>query len=210
MMKTLYKILLATLFIVTITTTVFAQDEEEIEFDPIHKTILPGDGYLTIDEKYEKNSSLYLVGDELTFKSIKLEQAIFGFQLPVNPKQDYTIEFTFSKPKMKTSFITIGTNDYSLILGPKLATVYLENQNSVFSDKKYKMPEGKIKNELVCKIVRSKRNMTFFINDQYLCETQVKNIIDPNALGFVIAFSSSKSEMQLKSIRIDQGPDSDD
>lgn len=205
-MNTIYKLFFAAVVVMTASPTILAQNEDEIEYDPIHSTILPGDGRLHIQENHGKNSSVFLIGDELMFKSHKGEPAQLEFELPLNPIQDYTLELTFITSNLNKGFVFFGSDLFFMRLGPKLVQV-LTQQETVFEDKKWKWPKSEVKDELVCKIERHKKNYTFFVNNTYVCETTINQY--GSSFPFIITLSGSKSEILLKSIRVDQGAEND-
>lgn len=213
-MKYFIKLSFALLLSAVSFTPAFSKEDEDLEFEPIHETILPGEGRLKIDEYYDKNNSLRLVGDELVFESKKLNLVETTFELPVNPQQDYTIEYTLNIPSIKNSAVIIGTNEMAtsfgslgIVKGGKGISV-CSNGIEVFKDKKWKIPESSNKNECVVKFEKRKKIITLFINGKYVFEVTTKDI-QPRYI-VTMALMSLKGTMTLQSIKIDQGPEVED
>ena len=208
-MKSLFKFLVVVIAVFSFTTDCLAQNDREDEFEPIHKTIVPGDGYLKFEEKYDKNSSVMLTGDDLMFKSKKSQPAVASFDMPLNPMQDYTLELTFAMPNLKTSILVISSDVFAMFIGQRHMDVVKIPEDHVFVDTKWKMPKLDNKDEVICKIVRRKKILTFYVNNKYVCETTINPI--SSSFPFGIQFINVKSgEMLLKSIRLDQGPETDE
>ena len=210
-MKSLFKFLVVVIAVFSFTTDCLAQNDREDEFEPIHKTIVPGDGYLKFEEKYDKNSSVMLTGDDLMFKSKKSQPAGAAFYLPLNPTQDYTLELTFAVPNLKSckSIMVIQSDVFAMCIGYKSVDIAILPQDHVFVDTNWKMPKLDNKDEVICKIVRRKKILTFYVNNKYVCETTTNQI--SSSFPFGIQFINVKSgEMLLKSIRLDQGPETDE
>lgn len=208
-----------------VTFSGYAQDyeaEEEITYEPIHATILPTS--LNIEEDYNKKFSVGFEGDELVIKINKLDLKGFGkggnaqekmplvsFKLPVDPRKDYVIELDFTCPKFKSDAITMVFNFYSLTLLKKV--FFLQNaltKETFNNPKKWSLPEGPDKDKIIIKIERRNKILTFFANGAYLGEFKdVKT--DIKETGLIIGLTGGKGDtLILNSIKVDQGPVSDD
>ncbi|MDE6279135.1 MAG: hypothetical protein K2M05_04100, partial [Paramuribaculum sp.] len=141
-MKTIYKLIFPIIAILSSSSLVSGQNDNTIEFEPIHSTFLPSDKSFLVDEKFGTNSSVYFVGDELMLQSSKKEAAAAIFALPINPFADFTVEFSFNCPSLNNSSVNIGASDIALSVGFKSNVYVFKNQQQVFSDHKWKIPEG--------------------------------------------------------------------
>ncbi|MDE6279678.1 MAG: hypothetical protein K2M05_06860, partial [Paramuribaculum sp.] len=72
------------------------------------------------------------------------------------------------------------------------------------------IPEGEKKNDLICKIEKRNRIITIFVNNKFVYETEIRNTGDTGLAFFVALNSTKKGELLLKSIRVDQGPETQD
>lgn len=185
-------------------------DIEEREFSPIHATLNPGNSPLNFDEVYNKNASLYTNGDALFIKVGKLNTVISNaVVLPINAYEDYTLEYTF-KFKADNGIITIGSNNYSIAFGMNTVVITTLENNSTDQEtfKKWKIPQGKEKGYVVCKIVKSKNIVSFFLNDKFVTEISV----NPKSSEYQLAIAASglKVEAELQSVRIDQGAETEE
>lgn len=225
-MKKFFKYFLTVIVTVVPGFTMLAQEDEDIKFEPIHSTILPGSGTMRFEEVYEKKSMITTNGDALMFKcNLPLKTNIV--ELPINAMQDYTMEFTFNIPKFK-GWIIMNFSGFTIAFTKKKAMAkpvdldmsnkdYTEEKKSnslssnIFGiykqlDKQFKMPVGVEKNQYVCKIIKRKKIITIFINNKFLTEFNIKPT--SSTLEFDICFFLTEGELQ--SIRLDQGPENDD
>ena len=127
-MKKIYRLIFPIITILSYGTLVSAQNDDTIEFEPIHSTLLPSYGTFTIEDRYDKNSSVFFVGDELMLQSNKMETADALFTLPINSSEDFAVEFSFNSPSLKNSMVSIGTNDFALTIGYKTNIIVLLNK----------------------------------------------------------------------------------
>lgn len=211
------KFLIAALWCLIFVQPAFAQDEveEEIKFDPIHSTLLMSNSQFSFEEKYEKNSSVYLSGDDLIFKSKKSETAGAEFKnpLPLNFKQDFTISLNLSAKKFSsTSVFVISLNEWYFFVSPTITMILTGDTNSLApkylfqTEKKWKFPKSPIKDEIIIKIERRKKNLILFINNEYVGEATISKSILGNATGITLSYTNAKGgEIALKSITLDQG-----
>lgn len=211
------KFFIAALWCLIFVLPAFAQDdmEEEIKFDPIHSTLLMSNRQFSFEEKYEKNSSVYLSGDDLVLKSKKGEAAVVVFKtpLPINFNQDFTISFNLSTKKFpQTSLINISINDWGFVISPITTMLLTADANTraikyLFqTEKKWKFPKSPIKDEIIIKIERRKKNLILFINNEYVGEATISKSSTGNMTVFGLTYGNGKSgEITLKSITLDQG-----
>lgn len=205
--------------VMTVTCGFFAYAEDEAEdvreFQPIHATISPGDGTLRFEENYSNKAMISTDGEFLNFKSGKGTIMTNTIELPINGQQDYTMEFTFNLPTFG-GFITMMFNRYGVLLTKKGAQAFTaENAanagvygggglvNNVLAKAKLtKIPAGKEKNQFVCKIVKRKKIVTIFVNDQFITEFTDKVPGSKLEMDLTFAFGT---EGRLQSVRLDQG-----
>ena len=214
-MKKFSKYVLTVILAVASSFTVFADESEEIEFEPIHATITPGSGTLKFEEVYSKKAMIATNGDALIFKSGKEIIMTNPIDLPINAMEDYTMEFTFQIPKFG-GCVMMTFSDYDVLFSKKNASAFSEGLGDInnavdnknvalkflFSKNKFKMPVGKEKNQFVSKIVKRKKIVTVFLNDQYVSEFNVKPM-SPKIDLVLVFFGENEGELQ--SIRLDQG-----
>ena len=212
-MKKFSKYVLTVILAVGSVFTVFADESEEIEFEPIHATITPGSGTLKFEEVYSKKAMIATNGDALIFKSGKEIIMTNPIDLPINAMEDYTMEFIFQIPKFGGAVI-LNFSGYYILFSKKKASASVVDSDDVvkskeelfgrflFSRNLVKIPAGKEKNQFVCKIVKRKKIVTVFLNDQYVSEFNVKPMSPKLELvmGFFVG-----TEGELQSIRLDQG-----
>ena len=206
-----------------VTFSGYAEDyeaEEEIEYEPIHATILPTS--LKIEENYNKRYSVGFEGDAIAFTINKLDikalakgvntlenMPFVAFKLPVDPRKDYVIELDFTT-NLKKDGIVLALNNYSLSLMKKLFILQNVSTREVISPKKWSLPEGADKDKVIVKIEKRNKILTFFANGAYLGEFKdAKN--DHKETELVVGFVGGKgSKLLLNSIKVDQGPVTDD
>lgn len=226
-MKNIFKYALTMIMTVTSCYTAYAQETEDYEdmvFEPIHATISPGNGTLGIEEVYGKKSMIATNGDALLIKSGNESIKTNTFELPLNAMEDYTMEFTFVLPKFG-GWVTMNFSGYSIMFSKKMADAqamdsmdnnpaagmnidssFLKTAFGKNPQKKFKMPAGKEKDQVICKIVKRKKIVTVFLNGQYVAEFNVKPMHPILKLNIDFTF---KTEGVLQSIRLDQGPEED-
>lgn len=190
--------------------SVYADDNDN-EFEPIHATIAPGNGILKFEETSGKKASVFTNGDALIFSISRFKEANTWTTLPINAQQDYTLEFKFKIIK-GDCLITIGSDMYTITFGKKIAAVDVSGGQGVFSKQKvqkWKTPEGEEKGVITCKIVKHRSIITFYLNDKYVSELNVKPDMSLYRIG-ISCLALKSSEVELQSVRIDQGPETDD
>lgn len=211
------------LFVVTFSG--YAQDyeaEEEVTYEPIHTTILPTS--LNIEENYNKNFSVGLEGDELVLRIKKLDfkdlakgsnvlekMPKASFKLPIDPRKDFVIELDFTCPKFKNDCITIFLNSYFIQLIKKMFILQnIVTHEIINSPKKWSLPVGSNKDKVNIKIEKRNKILTIFANSVFLGEFKdAKNLFKETELS--IGLTGGKgSTLILNSIKVDQGPISDD
>lgn len=183
---------------------------EEREFAPIHATLNPGTSPLNFEEVYNKNASLYTNGDALFIKVGKFNTVTSNaVVLPINAYEDYTLEYTF-KFKADKGVITIASNNYAIAFGMNtvIITTLVNNSSDQETFKKWKIPQGKEKGYVVCKIVKSKNIVSFFLNDKFVTEISV----NPKSSDYLLAIAASglKLEAELQSVQINQGAETEE
>lgn len=207
-MKNIFKYIMMVAMTFIFGVNAFA--DEVAEYDPIHATLLPGSSELKFEENYGKNSAIILNGDYLKLKSKKGEPAkTNGVMLPVNALKDYTLELCFNISKLGMGSVAVGTQYYSVSFGKKgLVTVWCR-PNETFNFPKWKMPKGNDKNQVIVKIINSKNTVSIFLNDKYV--TEFKSQPEGPELLMMILCNCflGQSEVELESIKIDQGPEID-
>ncbi len=178
-----------------------------MEFDPIHATITPGSGRLKFEDKFiDKKNYIVSNGDALLIKSSLLNAVnTNGVVLPIDAMQDYTLEFTFKTIK-GNAITSVATVDYGVFFGPMNYGII---NGGTSQNIKWKMPKNSEKGVVTCKIVRHKNTVTFYLNDKYL--TEITNKPQNRILFMAITCTSlsKSSEIELQSIRLDQGAEND-
>lgn len=180
---------------------------EELEFDPIHATIMPGSGRLKFEDQFiDKNNYIVSNGDALLIKASLLNVITTnGVELPIDAMQDYTIEFKFKTIKGNAN-TTISINDYGLFYGLKDNGII---NGGTSQSIKWKMPKNSEKGVVTCKIVRHKNTVTFYLNDKYMTEITNKPQNKQLFMSILFTSQSKSSEIELQSIRLDQGAEND-
>lgn len=199
-MNTIYRFLCAIIAFSICEPIVNAQNNDK-DFEPIHSTLYPTDPSFSIIDRYGKNSSVYFVGDELMLQSSKNETALAAFPLPINPANNYSAEFSFNCPSLKHSIISIGTNNVALNIGFKSNVSVFTNNQQVYSEKKWKIPEGEEKNDLIIKFEKRNRILTIYINNKFVYETEIQHSANHNsafyeALNYAKNLNSTKTQKQ--------------
>lgn len=182
--------------------SVYAQSEDEIKYEPVHSTILPGDGRLQIVEKNDRKAFVYISGDDLVLTS-KGGIATAEFVLPVNPMQDYIIEFALKTNKIGKSGVfsaTVGKDIAMANFGKQITLA--KGAETIYKNYKLKAPLYKTEDATI-RIERRKTIVTVHINGQYVCETQVQETYD--AMSCILMLVSKSGTAVLRSVRIDQG-----
>lgn len=183
-----------------------SDNDNENEFAPIHQTLVPGDRRFHFEDNYDTNSSVYLIGDELLLKSKKFNSAIGTTVLPLNPNAEYSIEVTiFTKKFSKMGAIGVVANGYGITFSKKKVLVVVGNKK-VYEPKKWKFPEGNVKDEIKIKFVRRRDIVTIFVNNEYVTEISAPYVKHESEIAFTLIDLKS-SEIQIKSIKLDQGSD---
>lgn len=191
----------AVMMLLPVGYSAYAQSDDMIEYEPVHSTFLPGDGHLKIDEKYDKKASVYFSGDELVLKSKGFKPALAQFVLPVNPVQDYVVEFSLRNYRPKTDMVTVAAGSVAVGFCGKL--IFAMNGNDdIYKNTKWKLPVSSA-GEITIKIERRKKNVMIYIGGQYICETQVQAL--PGVMPCALTLHSTSGEIVLHSIRVDQG-----
>lgn len=208
---------------------VFAQEyeDEEIQFEPIHSTLFPSSSLFKFEEGYEKNSSVIISDDALILKSKKSEtaSAIAKHGLPINFNQDFSISLTLLGKYLyiptlvgvaKPFTLEITLNDYTFIISKKsvmLVTGNASNQSPKYlfkTEKKWKLPVNSIGDLLLIKIERHRKNLTLFINNEYVGEAIIQNSSPRDSTAFCLSYTSKSGEITLSSISLDQGSADDE
>lgn len=180
----------------------YAQSEDVIEYEPVHSTILPGDGRLKIEEKYDRNASVYLSGDDLVLTSKGCGVATAEFVLPVNPMQDYIIEFALKTNRIgKAGVFSVRIGNIVMANCRKQMNL-AKGAEIIYENSRWKTPLCSTEDATI-RIERRRKNVTVYINGQYVCETQVQETYD--VMPGVLTLISKSGTAVLRSVRIDQG-----
>ncbi len=203
-MQSVLKIWIVAILALVGAFTAFADESEEMEFEPIHATIAPGSSRLKFEDVYDGKSSITVNGDALIFNVAKGKYIVTDLvTLPVNARQDYTLEFTF-RVVSGDALLGITCGNALLSFGEKVAIYGTSDYQQ--TNKKWKTPKGEVKGQYVCKIVRKKNDTSFFLNDKYVGEVNFKPQ-SPVLMLRIVVSAMKKSTVELTSVRIDQGPE---
>ena len=201
-MKKTKKYIAAALMLLSAVSVSYAQSEDVIEYEPVHSVFLPGDGRLGIEEKFDRNASVYFSGDDLVLKSKGFGVAMAQFVLPVNPMQDYIVEFVLKTDKIgKAGVFSAGVGNIAMgSCGKQM--VLTKGVENIYKNAKWKTPLYGME-EAIVRIERRKKNVTVYVNGQYVSETQVQETLD--VMDGSLCFISKSGEVILHSVRGDQG-----
>lgn len=205
-----------------------SEDTEELNFEPIHTTIIAGS--LNIEDSYTKNHSVGFSNDDIVLTIIKPDYKSNGFlkgvtitglpavniPLPVNPRQDYEIEFNLTCPKFnKFSSIMLSVGNFTLNIGTKGYLIYSVNGDNMDilanNPKKWKLPLQEENDKISVKLERRNKILTFYANGSYLGEVNDSHNLLKEMSVILSLFSFKKNvSVYLNSIRVDQGGETED
>lgn len=207
-MKKYIKYALTVVVSMALCVPTFADElEEDIEYEPIHATIVPGSGRLKFEDKFiDKKNYVVSNEDALLFKgsgkSVVMTNSVV---FPVNAMQDYVLDFRFKVLK-GSGMIMLGVAGYSVGISDMSFIkkgVYLcyDGQEEFVPMKRPKNDEKGVSD---LKIQRHKNVITFFWNDMYVTEFVYK---PQTPIMPVVISCVGRLEAELQSIRLEQGAD---
>ena len=213
-MKKTVKSILAGIFLFTLVSSAYSQSysDDEMTYEPIHATLIPST--LNVEENYTKDYRVYFSGDDIVFNTINTKSPLTArstikFTLPVNPKQDYEMEFTFTLPLKSEYSMGLGVGSVAVGFTKKSYSMISGGGNVVAGSgnkKKWKLPETGTKGQLKVNIERRNKIISVFANGEYLGEVNdAKSTLQemPVAINF---FGFNKKEaMSFNAVRVDQG-----